>query len=304
MPGVLAPPRPLGTTAETARTLNRDDVPSLRLPDPRSRRSLSQLLEARPGRSVWVPETLEYLALGAWRNRQEISSVEEFVAVRNAEPLLRAAFERCVARGDHLLLAIELESHRGPSRFERAGLGLLEEVITYEVQSSQIPVPAADRARLIPVHATDRHAIDRVVRIDQTAFPWLWRNSRAELDVYLRTPEVEVSLVEAEGEAVAYIGATLFPGWGHLDRIAVAPEWQGQGLGREALTLAVDAMRRRGARRVALSTQRTNWRSQRLYERFGFRRTPELDYQLFGAWRQADLDESPASQLAGFATRP
>jgi ribosomal protein S18 acetylase RimI-like enzyme len=48
----------------------------------------------------------------------------------------------------------------------------------------------------------------------------------------------------------------------------------------------VDAIRHRGVRRVGLSTQRTNFRSQRLYERFGFHRTSEHDYRLFGAWCQ------------------
>jgi len=91
-------------------------------------------------------------------------------------------------------------------------------------------------------------------------------------------------MVEADGEAVAYFGVTLFPDWGHLDRVAVVPEHQGRGLGLETLGLAVDTMRRRGARRVGLSTQRTNVRSQRLYERFGFQRTPDHDYRLFGAW--------------------
>jgi ribosomal protein S18 acetylase RimI-like enzyme len=265
-----------------------------------------------PGRSVWIPETLEYLVVAPWRNRPEIASVEEFVAVRNADTLLRAAFERCVDRGDDLFLAIELEAHRGRSRYERAGLELLEEVITYEVQSSRVPAPAADRVRLVPVIAGDDRSLDRILRIDEHAFPWLWRNSRAEFENYLRTPSVAVSMVEADGQPVAYVGATLFPGWGHLDRIAVAPEVQGQGLGRDALALVVDAMRRQGARRVALSTQRTNWRSQRLYERFGFHRTPELDYQLFGAWPQPgfgeriyqrpNLSDFPAPRLADSST--
>ena len=45
---------------------------------------------------------------------------------------------------------------------------------------------------------------------------------------------------------------TLFPDWGHLDRMAVVPEQQGRGFGLETLGLAVDTMRsRRGAARRA-----------------------------------------------------
>jgi ribosomal protein S18 acetylase RimI-like enzyme len=62
------------------------------------------------------------------------------------------------------------------------------------------------------------------------------------------------------------------------------------------LTFAIESLRRQGARRIGLSTQGTNRRSQRLYQRFGFIRTPDLDYQLFGHWHRpavhiSDWDE-------------
>jgi ribosomal protein S18 acetylase RimI-like enzyme len=140
----------------------------------------------------------------------------------------------------------------------------------------------------MPVTPGNQRAIDQLVAIDEAAFPWLWRNSRTEFKAYIPAPGVEVSLIVSADGPVAYLGVTHFPGWSHLDRMAVAPHAQGRGMGRAALDLAVDSMRHRGARRAALSTQRTNLRSQRLYERFGFRRTPELDYKLFGIWRRPD----------------
>jgi ribosomal protein S18 acetylase RimI-like enzyme len=267
------------------RTLEPSDVAALRLPTPRGAMSLKQALERLPGRSVWAPDSLEYALLAPWRNRTEIAVIEELDAVRHLVPLLRAAFERCVAHGDELMLAIELESSRPASRFERAGLELLEEVITYELDGPPRVVQSGGGVlRRRPVTAFDITAIDHLLAIDQAAFPWLWRNNRREFDVYLRTPGVSVTLLEANGSPVAYVGSTLFAGWGHLDRIAVVPDAQGLGFGRQALASAVDSLRRQGAQRVALSTQRTNRRSQRLYERFGFLRTPELDYRLFGSW--------------------
>jgi ribosomal protein S18 acetylase RimI-like enzyme len=200
------------------------------------------------------------------------------------EELLCAAVERCAAHGDDLVLTVELDSRRSPARYERAGLEMLEEVITYEMGIMREPWSRGDRICLVRVDAFDAEAIERVIDIDQASFPWLWRNSRAEFDVYLQTPGVELWLVEEDCEPVAYFGITLFPDWGHLDRVAVVPELQGRGFGLETLGLAVDTMRERGARRVGLSTQGTNWRSQRLYDRFGFRRTPDHDYRLFGAW--------------------
>jgi ribosomal protein S18 acetylase RimI-like enzyme len=198
--------------------------------------------------------------------------------------VLRAAVERCADQGDELVLIVELDSRRSPARYERAGLEMLEEVITYELGSARDPWSGSGHIRLVRVQANDDAAVDLVTRIDQVSFPWLWRNNRAEFDVYLQTPGVEVWLVEADNEPVAYFGVTLFPDWGHLDRIAVVPEQQGRRFGLETLGLAVDTMRKRGARRAGLSTQRSNRRSQRLYERFGFQQTPAHDYRLFGAW--------------------
>ena len=287
MAGTLAA-RDQAVSAPVVRTLAPRDVDALRLPGRVGAESTRRLLERHPGKSVWVPATLEYALIGAWRNRADIASVEDLVAVRHLEPLLCAAVERCAAQGDELLLAIELDSHRLPSRFERAGLEMLEEVITYEADIGREPWSASSHLRPVRVNADDARRVDLVTEMDQAAFPWLWRNSRVEFDAYLDTPGVEVSLVEADGEPVAYFGVTLFSGWGHLDRIAVVPDQQGRGYGLEALGLAVDVMRQRGACRAGLSTQRTNFRSQRLYERFGFRRTPEHDYRLFGAWCQPE----------------
>lgn len=294
MASTLVPPRQTQTTNASIRTLSPGDVGSLRLPYARDARSLQQTLTDYPDRSVWVPETLEYVVLTPWRNRREIASVDEMTAGRHSSTLLQAAFERCVEQGDDLLLAIELESRLGSSRYERAGFQLLEEVITYEINVWQRAESTFRGLRLASVRQGDRRA-DVVLQIDQAAFPWLWRNSRAELDAYLATPGVAVYLVEADGQPVAYVGATPFSGWAHIDRIAVAPHLQGHGLGWKSLSLAVDDLRRRGARRVALSTQRTNLRSQRLYDRFGFWRTPELDYLIFGAWCHENLDTTSES---------
>ncbi|MBA2596697.1 MAG: GNAT family N-acetyltransferase [Chloroflexia bacterium] len=290
----LAPAFAPGIPSLTILTLQPDDVEHLRLPGKRSSEEMRNVLAEHWGRSVWTPSTLEYALLRPWRNRPEIASIDELVAIRHTEPLLQAAFERCVAHGDELMLAIELESEHVRSRFERAGLEMLEEVITFD---AQIPrsLPSPPRGvRLVPIGVHDDTLVDLIAEVDETAFPWLWRNSRTEFDVYLRTPGVQVSLVEERGEPVGYVGLTLFSGWGHLDRIAITPYRQGRGLGRDALALAIAAMRQRGARRVALSTQRLNWRSQRLYERFGFHRTYDHDYRLFGRW--CDLNQSAAYQ--------
>src|SRR5918997_3404838 len=194
MAGTLTPVRGSRVTAPVVRPLECEDIPDLRLPGTRGAESVRKLLKIHPGRSVWVPSTLEYALIGPWRNRPEIASIEDLVAVRHMEELLRAAVERCAEHGDDLVLTIELDARRSPARYERAGLEMLEEVITYEMSIAREPWSGSGRIHLVRVNANDETAIERVTDMDQASSPWLWRNNRTEFDVYLQTPGVEVWL--------------------------------------------------------------------------------------------------------------
>src|SRR5918998_812007 len=151
MAGLLSPPRDSLASSSIVRTLAPGDVPALRLPGRRGAESVRQLLDAHPGRSVWVPSTLEYALIGPWRNRPEIASIEDLVAVRHLEELLRGAVERCAEHGDDLVLTVELDSRRSPARYERAGLEMLEEVITYEMVIMRESWSRGNRMRLLRV---------------------------------------------------------------------------------------------------------------------------------------------------------
>src|SRR5215207_3805882 len=162
MAGTLAPPRGKDVSASVVRTLEPEDVDALGLPGKIGAQSARNLVKRNPGRSVWVPATLEYALIGSWRNRSEIASVEDLVAVRHLEPLLHAAVERCADHGSDLLLAIELDSPRSPSRLERAGMEMLEEVITYEADIGRDPWSASNHLRPVPVNADDPRQVDLV----------------------------------------------------------------------------------------------------------------------------------------------
>lgn len=294
MPGLLAPPPPIPACSPPLALLGPDDVATLRLPSPRASENMQRALRQRPGRSAWAPQTLEYVQVGRWRNRTEISSIDDVIAVRNFASLLQFSLQHCAAAGDRLLLAMELESSRSPSRYERAGFGLLEEIITYEISTTAAPTVVRHPYQFQSIHPASTREIAQVTSLDQAAFPWLWRNSREEFDAYLASSGVRVSFLLDDGVPVAYIGVTEFQDWGHIDRIAVSPELQGRGYGRAILARGIADLRMRGARHIGLSTQRTNARSQTLYERFGFHRTPSLDYRIFGAWTTPGDPESVA----------
>jgi ribosomal-protein-alanine N-acetyltransferase len=62
----------------------------------------------------------------------------------------------------------------------------------------------------------------------------------------------------------------------HLTRIAVHPDWQGQGVGKRLLAAAVQTAQSHSARSLTLNTQVSNRRSQRLYRAFGFAPTGQI----------------------------
>ena len=278
-------PPPAAVPDPGVRVLAPDDVPRLRLEGGRrlGGDAARRMVEAYPGRSVWIPDTLEFALLAPWRHRDEIALVQEMDAAGNAEVLLAAAVDRCRALGTAMVLVIELDEVRRPRLYTRAGLQPIEDVIAYELDRPQAGALGRNRLAFARVTPDDAAGMDELRRIDHAAFPWLWWNSDAEFAAYAGTAGVRLYLARRSGRAVAYVGITTYLGWGHLDRIAVDPAEQGRGYGRQALAFAVDTLARAGARRVGLSTQRANVRSQRLYESAGFRRSPSYDYRLYGA---------------------
>ena len=96
-------PVALGTFAVP---LTEADIPDLRLPGRRSNEHMRDTLRSHPGRSVWVPGSLEHLLIGSWRNRGDISSIEEISAIRHLPALVDLAVTQCPQQADELLLSL------------------------------------------------------------------------------------------------------------------------------------------------------------------------------------------------------
>ena len=61
--------------------------------------------------------------------------------------------------------------------------------------------------------------------------------------------------------------------------LVVDPAAQGRGIGELLVTTCLTRARAAGKRRMVLSTDRRMTTAQRLYERLGFTRLPERDWQ-------------------------
>ncbi|HET9681780.1 MAG TPA: GNAT family N-acetyltransferase [Candidatus Limnocylindrales bacterium] len=115
-------------------------------------------------------------------------------------------------------------------------------------------------------------------------------------DVAARAAEVPV-LVAVDASTNRLLGtATYVPGPGpyhegefgdvaSMRMLAVAPEAQGRGVGRALVEACLARAREAGRPGMALYTRPSMASAHRLYESFGFRRVPELDWQFEpGEW--------------------
>lgn len=237
-----------------------------------------------PGLSMWHPESREFVLVTPWRHRRDIPTVHVSSAFRHEDALLSASIRAAEEQGKAAFVMLELQEIRRPSFYQRNGLERLESIVTYEMRQPQAflrTIPSR-RQEFVQLDWRSGELGKTVIDLDHAAFPWLWWNSAEEFTSYISLPNIEVWAGMHDGEVVSYVGFTHFRGWSHLDRIAIRPDTQGQGFGREALHFTVERMVNAGARRIGLSTQGTNARSRRLYERIGFRETPEHHYDVYG----------------------
>ena len=124
----------------------------------------------------------------------------------------------------------------------------------------------AEGVSIRPVTAAD---IPALTRLDALVFSELWHCSEETLVQMLMTSRMQVA--ECAGVLVGYNCIRLFARReAQLARMAVAPAWQGRGLGRALLVDALNAAVLGGSRTVSLNTQADNHRARQLYARYGF----------------------------------
>lgn len=275
--------------------LTEADIPSLRL------QLHSRLQEAEayravrdlPGLSQWHPQSGEYVLVAPWRHRTDIISLREVSAFHHESSLVAAVFEAADVQGVAACITAETYERRRPIFYSRNGMDLMETIISYQHTRVQdyldaIEAPVQD---FVPVSLDDPELVQKVFETDNSAFSWIWKNSPGEFQWWMQQPTVEVWAGMIDGHVTSYYGTTFFQSMGHLDRIAVHPDWQGKRLGAETLTVALQRMARMGLQRAALSTQLGNSVSKKFYERNGFKRSEKDDYQMYGTLLSAAPDD-------------
>ena len=170
------------------------------------------------------------------------------------------------------------------------GFTPLTEVTTLVKLDRALPRANATYACVRPASNAD---IPAIVAVDRAAFTSHWWHSEATMRRRIAMSSY-FAVAEMAGKAVGYVeGECRLPA-AHLNRIAVHPAHQGQGIGALLLRAAIRDLWQHGAEQVTLNTQSDNRRSQWLYRRFGFVPTGDL----MTAW-ELQLSSYEKAQMRG-----
>ncbi len=72
------------------------------------------------------------------------------------------------------------------------------------------------------------------------------------------------------GQVVGAAELTLWPGWGEVGSLVVAPPFRSRGVGRHLLAALIERARQHGVAELALRVERDNLAARNLYARAGF----------------------------------
>ncbi len=153
-----------------------------------------------------------------------------------------------------------------------AGLGVrwgfkrANAIVTMRREGGHIPAPPKPPLRIRDASLSD---LDRAVEVDAAAFEPIWRYDLATLEAAY-PHAATFTLLEREGELLGYQLSTRHGHIGHLTRLAIIPQAQGQGLGGLLVGEMFRYFAGLGITTLTVNTQEDNYRSQRLYRRLGF----------------------------------
>jgi aminoglycoside 6'-N-acetyltransferase len=159
------------------------------------------------------------------------------------------------------------------------------------------------RVRLRPVGSDDESVLIKIFRDPEVA-RW-WGDPARSVRDSLNLDESESGfIIEAESEAIGYIQCLeeTDPMYEHASiDISLRSEWQGQGLGPEAIRiLAEHLIKVRGHHRLTIDPAAHNTRAIKAYERVGFKRVGimrKYERGPDGTWHDGLLMEMLAGEL-------
>jgi ribosomal protein S18 acetylase RimI-like enzyme len=213
------------------------------------------------------------LRFGPWRG----DALTAYVApVRpGLGPISAADVERCVeaAAAAHYRTAITAAlPRREQAPFLEVGFAVAERL--HLLVHPLDDLPTLDPAALL--RRGRRRDRDATLAVDHAAFAPFWRLDEQGLgDALSATSAVHYRVAHRAGRLVGYAVTGRADHRGYVQRLAVDPAMEGEGIGAALLLDGLRWLRRWGARDALVNTQEGNERSLRLYQRTGFVVQPE-----------------------------
>jgi len=151
------------------------------------------------------------------------------------------------------------------------GFASRDGVVTYEWHYQPVTVGGSQMVTVRSAHLRD---LPKLLSLDKRIFGPIWHKPMSIFEEALARAFI-FSVAEQDGEIVGYQWCERHERHGHITRLAVRPDWEGQGVGTRLLTEALASMVNAGVSWITLNTQESNLRSQTLYERHGFHLTSD-----------------------------
>jgi len=183
--------------------------------------------------------------------------------------LLRPLEKDLLASGQRFLMHLAVDVWLA-APLMRQGFTPDDYIIHFERAAPPHPLTPEFAVSNVTLRHLGPQEIDKLTVLDNQVFDWPWQFSSGELVKWLMTADRLVVLAH-EGQLTGYACTQVYGDQAQIIRLAVAPQWQGEGLGRYLLADALDFAAQKGAIDITLNTQWQNVISQRLYKGFGFR---------------------------------
>ena len=194
-------------------------------------------------------------------------------------PLLLDEVVQCFPENS---LPLQIASYGPANWMERgltsAGFEIEAQIVSMALdklqQTAFIPQSLAPAPEPAQLRAATPEDLPAVAVLDAQVFEPLWHFGHSHLLELLWRGQIQLAILD---EAIVGYSALLnnSRSEAQLARLAVATGLQGKGIGRQLLADAIENCRKLGYRRLALNTQLSNLRSQKLYTSFGFRQFGE-----------------------------